>query len=444
MIFLVFILFSPLTMYIAKLGPVIGTISNNHIRILLECEFALSPKPIQLTISAGGETETLQFPYVNGSMILRLELLHPTETHVITFDNVMSDNQLAVCSFNPVVSSVAIFSCDGDGVYHYATGNKAKSWNLANNTKISHALHIGDQVYIDDAYDIGIQRIVETGLDAAYVFDEEIRKLYYQSWFQCREKRVFLANHSNMMIIDDHDMYDNFTSTNFRENVYPRKYMDVFMNVAAKIAGEYQICLSQDVGITKFSDLRNIAKVSFLEGENMKFMIVNSRLTKTDKWMFDDATKQIIRENIQTEKKLIFVDQVSPFIVSHNYTKFKSLFRIGGIDITDHITYSASWINDYNWLFDILSQSNAREIVYATGDLHVGQNHTLIGQYRNIQCLTSSPMSSNVAMKPDSLLRFVADFISQKYERFSYTNNFICYNNFVVISDKLNKTIVVL
>jgi hypothetical protein len=220
--------------------------------------------------------------------------------------------------------------------------------------------------------------------------------------------------------------------------------MDVFINVAAKIAGEYQIGLSQDVAITKFSDLRNIAKVSFLEGADMKFMIVNTRLTKTDKWMFDDATKQIIRENIQTEKKLIFVDQVSPFIVSHNYTQFKSLFKLGGIDITDHITYSASWINDYNWLFDILSQSNAREIVYATGDLHVGQNHTLIGQYRNIQCLTSSPMSSNVAMKPDSLMRFAADFISQKYERFSYTNNFICYNNFVVISNKLNKTIVVL
>jgi hypothetical protein len=314
-------------MYVAKLGPVVGTIANNHIRVLLECDFSLSPTPIHLTISAGGETKSLQIPYANGSVILRLELLHPTETHVITFDNVMSDNQLAVCSFNPVVSSVAIFSCDGAGAHITA---QAKSWNLANNTKISHALHIGDQVYVDDAYDIGMKRIADTGLDATFVFDEEIRKIYYQSWFQCREKRVFLANHINMMIIDDHDIYDNFTSADFRDNVYPRKYMDVFINVAARIAGEYQIGLSKDATISRFSDLRKIAKVSFLESDDMKFVIVNSRLTKTDKWMFDDATKQTIRENIQTEKKLILVDQVSPFIISHNYTKFKSLFKLGG------------------------------------------------------------------------------------------------------------------
>jgi hypothetical protein len=426
-------------MHVAKLGPVIGTICDNHIRILLECDFSLFEldKPIQITVSSGGETTTQYFPYKNGAMILRLELLNREDTHILTFDNLLSDDQLTICSFNPVVSSVAVISCDG------VTDNKAKAWDLANNTKISHALHIGDQVYVDEAYDIGMKRIDDTGLDAAYVFDEEIRKIYYDSWFHCREKRAFLANHINIMIIDDHEIYDNFTSTDFRENVYPRKYMDVFINVAARIAGEYQIGLSQDAIVAKFSDLRKIDKVSFLEGDDMKFVIVNSRLTKTDKWMFDDATKQTIRENIQTEKKLVFVDQVSPFIVSHNYTQFKLLFKLGGIDITDHITYNECWVRDYNWLFDILSQSNAREIVYATGDLHVGQNHTLFGKSGTIQCLTSSPMSSNVAMKPDSPMRFLADFIAHKYDGFSYTNNLICHNNFAVITNKLNKTVVI-
>ena len=51
---------------------------------------------------------------------------------------------------------------------------QAKAWNLANNTKISHALHIGDQVYIDDAYDTGMKRIADTGLDPVPMMAEAV------------------------------------------------------------------------------------------------------------------------------------------------------------------------------------------------------------------------------------------------------------------------------
>jgi hypothetical protein len=432
-------------MYTAILGPVVGTICDNKIRILLECAYKHEAcnNSLHITVSSGGMSESYEVPYKNGAMILRLELLTLDEIHTISFDNVLCDNLPVICSFNPKISSVAIISCDGDGVYHYNTGNKNKVWNLANKTSISHALHIGDQVYVDDAYDIGIKRIDETGFDPSKVFDDEIRKIYYASWFKCREKHVFLANHCNFMCIDDHDIYDNFTSDDFKST---RKYMDIFLDVAARIAGEYQIGLSQDVNVRWFSDLQHIRKVSFLENENMKFIIVNSRLTKTSECMFDDTTKQIIRENVITDKKLIFVDQVSPFIVSHTLTQFKTLFKFVGIDITDHITYKQCWIDDYNWLFRTLIQSNAREIVFATGDLHIGQNHDLISkkkQTQRIHCLTSSPMSSTVAMKPDSQMLYIADFISAQYTGFSYTNDFICYNNFVVIDKLNNKHIVV-
>lgn len=402
------------------LGPIVGAITNNQVRILFESNCA----ELCFSVSAGNQTAEYTRP---NQLITTIDLLNEEEPHTITI------NCLYKCSFDPIVNSVAIISCDGDGFY-YNNGIKREAWKTANNVPTTHAIHIGDQVYIDYAYDIGIKRIlVENNIE--YIFDEEIRAIYRNSWFKNKEKRRFLATHSNIMMIDDHDIYDNFTSPNFDKC---RPHMRTFLDVAARIAGQYQIGLTQDVEIKCFADLWKIPKtIHILQNKYMKFVIVNSRLMKTETQMFDKDELQTHLHLDCEQEKLIVVDQVCPFIVAHKYTVFSQLFTLLGFDIADHVTANQSWIADYEWLFQKMCDSNATKLVFVTGDLHVGQNHTLYSnkKNRNIRCLTSSPISSNVGGLNSN---FIIDVLSQKFKGFSYSQNLICHHNFVVVSRREN------
>ena len=425
-------------LYNVKLGPVVGKIDSGTVRILLECDNK-SNCNLKIVICSHSVVVEKTVNCFVGPNIYIFKLLNNKYPHKIEIKNAISNKTTTVCTFTPVISATAIISCDGDGVYHYKTGNKKAAWNTANCCNVSHAIHIGDQVYIDDAYSYGMRQIVNTTTNeqADAIFTKEIRKIYYDSWFKCEEKRKFLASNSNIMIIDDHDIYDNFTSVDFRENVYVKPRMKLFMDVAARIAGEYQIGLSQDIVIENYDQLKSIEKVTILENDVIKYVIVNSRLTKSQQCMFDVETKAQILEHIQnvSNKKLVFVDQVSPFLLSHQFSQVRAFYKIGGIDITDHVTYKNEWINDYNWLFSSLCNSRANHLVYVTGDLHVGQHHYLIRgrDKKQIRCLTSSPMSSNVGLPDNCIVRWLLSNFSQEFNGFEYDSKCVFYNNFVVV-----------
>ena len=241
------------------------------------------------------------------------------------------------------------------------------------------------------------------------------------------------------------DIYDNFTSIDFAMNKYDRK-MKIFLDVASRLAAIYQIGLSQGrIRITDYNDLRKLDKVTTLESKHTKFIIVNSRLTKTYEYMFgQEVLKQIETEaNNSDHKKIVLVDQVSPFIVTHWLTKMRFMFDMAGIDITDHVTYNRQWINDYKRLFDLLFDVDKNKtIAYVTGDLHIGQEHNLFrsNDGREMHCITTSPISSTVGCEnfgpvADSLF----NSLSQSYDGYTYTNRFIYANNYAIIRDKQNE-----
>ena len=155
--------------------------------------------------------------------------------------------------------------------------------------------------------------------------------------------------------------------------------------------------------------------------------------------MFDADTKAQILGHIQNinQKKIVLVDQVSPFLLSHQFSQVRAFYKMGGIDITDHVTYKNEWINDYNWLFSSLINSNASHIVYVTGDLHMGQHHYLTRKKdkKQIRCLTSSPMSSNVGLPDNCFVRWLLSNYSQQYTNFEYDSNCVFHNNFVVVDN---------
>lgn len=409
------------------LGPIVGAIINHTVRILFESNC----KTLFFSVSAGYKTAEYSRP---NQLITIIDLLNGDERHTITI------NQKHTCSFDPVVNSVSIISCDGDGFYNYNNGIEREAWKTANNVLTTHAIHIGDQVYVDNAYDIGIELMKKKKKkNVKQIFDEEIRAIYRKSWYENQGKRRFLATHSNIMMIDDHEIYDNFTSPNFDKG---RPHMLTFLDVAATIAGEYQIGLSQDVEIKCFADLWKIPKtIHVLQNKYMKFVILNSRLMKTKTQMFD---KPELGKHLHLDceqEKLIVVDQVSPFIVAHKLTVFTKLFTRLGFDIVDHVTANKSWIEDYEWLFRKMCGSNATKLVFVTGDLHVGQNHNLYSDEKNrhIRCLTSSPISSNVGLNSKYNFNCIVDVLSHKFKGFRYSQNLICHHNFVVVSRRENK-----
>ena len=414
----------------ATLGPIVGTITNNQVRILFECS---NCKQLDFSISDGNEPINYTRDY---KLITTIDLLSKLPHTIII-------NGAHKCSFDPVMKSVAIISCDGDGSYkshNYNSGNKQKAWATANSVNATHAIHVGDQVYIDDVYDDVIQQITykQNKEELKRAFEKEIRAVYRKSWFEDKEKHSFLASHLNFMMIDDHEIYDNFTSPSFDKS---KPHMKTFLDVAARIAGQYQIGLSQDIEIKCITDLLNIKKIHVLENKYMKFVIVNSRLMKNETRMFD---KEELKHHLHVNKKqdkLVVVDQVSPFVVAHGYTQFTQLFDLIGIDIKDHVTSNTEWIADYEWLFRKMCDSNAGKLVYVTGDLHVGQNHTLysINNHSKIHCLTSSPISSNIAFQDKYNFKTLLNGLSHKFKGFHYTNNFVCFHNFVVISKRDDK-----
>ena len=422
-----------------RLGPVVGKVETD-VRILLECDNKSSIQ-ITITLYAGFAIQTKTVNLVPGPNLLIIDLLDHNSPHSIVFENVWSMNKKTICTFDPIINGTCIISCDGDGVYHYNTGNKKTAWDLASSKSATHAIHIGDQVYIDDAYANGMKRVTKQTTDTEIIamFESEIRNIYYNSWFLCLEKQNFLATHVNTMIVDDHDIYDNFTSTDFLKKVYTKPKMKLFLDVASRIAGEYQISLTQSVKVETFEQLKDITKVTILEDKNIKFIIINSRVSKTQTGMFDSNTKQLICNNITGifRKKLVVVDQVSPFLLSHKFMQVKLFFTLCGIDITDHVTYRDCWIRDYNWLFGTMCSSDAKKIVYVTGDLHVGQEHVLFRNIdgKEIKCLTSSPMSSNVGLPKNYIMDKLIKTCSQQYTGFNYKNNLIHKNNFVVVTD---------
>ena len=431
--------------YQLLIGPVLGKISkNNKVPILIECESSNSHEQITLCVYSDGQEQTYMFDYSSEPMLLYIDLLNNTSIHTIKFKNVCVIDNYAECKFNPINTGTAIISCDGDGMYHYDTGIKSHAWNSLNNSDITNAIHIGDQVYIDDVYNSTRITADSSDTEMRTIFTDEIKSVYHSSWFVCKSKQQFLANHLNIMIIDDHDVYDNFTSIDFEMNKYDRK-MKIFLDVASKLAAIYQIGLSQsDVHISDYTDLRNISKVTTLESIHTKFIIVNSRLTKSYSHMFgDDILEQIeLEANNSNHKKIVLVDQVSPFIVSNCITNMKFLFSMSGIDITDHVTYNQQWIKDYKRLFDIMFNiEKTKTIAYVTGDLHVGQEHTLFRSCdgREMHCMTSSPLSSNVGLKNFGYIAHcIFNLTAQSYNGYTYINKFVYANNYVIIHDRYN------
>jgi len=187
--------------YKLLLGPVLGKITaDNRIPILIECdkfptETTTPPEHIRLCVRSDGQEKQYTFEYSDQPKLIYVNLLNNKSTHDIVFENVQCKSKPAECKFNPVNVGTAIVSCDGDGVYHYNTGVKDCAWTSLNNSPITNAIHIGDQVYIDDVYKTS--RITDKSSDEEIynIFTEEIKKVYRKSWFDCEPKRLFLASH---------------------------------------------------------------------------------------------------------------------------------------------------------------------------------------------------------------------------------------------------------
>ena len=167
--------------YNVKLGPVVGKIDSGYVRILLEFDNTANCNLFLKVLSRSVIVEKMVNCFV-GSNIFVIKLLNNEHKHTIEFKHAISNNTIAVCTFTPIVTATAIISCDG-----LDKENKQRSWNNANHSGVSNAIHIGDQVYIDNAYSVGMSKITPemTDKQAELIFSSEIRQIYYDSWYKC-------------------------------------------------------------------------------------------------------------------------------------------------------------------------------------------------------------------------------------------------------------------
>jgi hypothetical protein len=325
-------------------------------------------------------------------------------------------------------TSVYFVSCDGQNTKRYnAVGdgpmsNPIKVYNVVGDTDMwkklydnikkdtnihKYVIHIGDQVYMDEANHILF--------DNNTTNDEIIiRRTYYdvyKSNYTNRYKKKVLRSAFNVMICDDHDFIDNYGSV--PHNLTPTMLSNVF--------DMYKIFQEDLYGVKK----HNIKHLVFKD-----FQIIIPDLRKYRQLTTDNTTKY----PIMGETQMTEFDN----IISNTPTNIKRTYYVSTVPLVGatkllnelYTLFSGNptvYICDYfqsngrlyerKHILDTLFEIN--NVVIIGGDYHYAEYYTLVKNYKEIKQITTSPMSSdpNGLVSPFYIRILAFIFVNLLYER---------------------------
>jgi hypothetical protein len=199
------------------LGPIIGKVTETTARVLIEVN-----EDVEITCDAkptNGSAVTQTVTSVKDRPIaFQFDNLLPGREYAITFTGVSAGYPKGrIRTFKPNTDrlNVAALSCN----YLGRRGRQDLWADLRDRYvmpgDVDLVLHLGDQIYGDSAFARALRIINDKEFSTKKRQDEEILEAYrrlYRAWWSYKPTRDVLANVSNLMIWDDHEIRDDWGS----------------------------------------------------------------------------------------------------------------------------------------------------------------------------------------------------------------------------------------
>jgi len=295
-------------------------------------------------------------------------------------------------------TSVYFVSCDGQNIKKYENSNPIVVYNVNDNTDMwkklymdikadmnihKYVIHLGDQMYMDDAHDELIKN--KTTND-----EDTVRSTYYdvyKSNYANKYKKKILKSAYNVMIGDDHDIIDNYKSV-------PTNLTGTMLKNAKEM---YKIFQEDLYGVTD----HDIKHLVFND-----FQIIIPDLRKYRQLITDTTTKypimgetqmiefgNIVKNTPTNIKRTYYVSTIP--LVGVNKTLDKIIGIVSGnttVNIDDYIssnTYLTERVHIMNKLFEL------DNVVVIGGDYHYAEYYTFVKNGKTMKQITTSPISSD-------------------------------------------------
>eukprot|EP01006_Ploeotia_vitrea_P049425 TRINITY_DN67337_c3_g1_i11.p1 TRINITY_DN67337_c3_g1~~TRINITY_DN67337_c3_g1_i11.p1 ORF type:complete len:544 (-),score=25.75 TRINITY_DN67337_c3_g1_i11:1440-3071(-) len=396
-------------------GPVIGLVTCNYARILIEVPSFDWVKIVLLTPLATQPAATITLPAPTGRPIVyAFTGLQPQTTYQVfvsgyghpastfrTFPlnpSLADKLQFGVIACNKVRITLEKISPEGDLWQHLM--------QLVTNRKLDMLLHVGDQIYGDDDYEGWTQGKKEKEAIIAHCkflrawdmlslvppsqwpqYKDRVMEMYRSSYRQTWRHwptRVVLANIPNIMVYDDHEMRDDIGD---KEEDYDVSSLTRFIAECARVVTfEYQRQLYEDIDLnqTLFQRVPRENHILHPMGD-YGLLFVDGRGAKVFNHTPDDprpflTTAQFndLRENLLVNgsydscKVLIVLSQIPILFFGRSITEKVAEKADDFEGMWQYKSHESEAVELLELIWQWKSRAPWRHVILAGGDVHLG------------------------------------------------------------------------
>jgi phosphodiesterase/alkaline phosphatase D-like protein len=435
-----------------KTGPIIGKVTTNTARILVEFEHSG-----YVTMKLSSKDNNKKHLIVENAlgltpMIFKFDNLEPNTRYNISLSNSNQDNLGEIrASFKTLPENfennsslkIAIVACN-DIHYTKKIPEKFNLWTdmaqKAEQGELDYVFHIGDQLYLDSDDWWGKQTSAHAVAKILYGvnyirYKEQIREIIrheYRKAFNFKPTKILLANTPNLMILDDHEIHNDFS----RDKKYRTEgtWEHFWSNQARYVYYQYQRQLREDIDFRNFEEtsgeffLENIFdnKIGFFFMDHRANRVWHKKNLESDDDDEDDDSesyldkkqKDYFYNSLKTKFKdtqvLFIISTIPIFMVSEETTKI--LAKTISEDFAELWTYEHS--EDLVKFFDKLrkwkSLKKNREVILIGGDMHFAFHSDIL--YKNKTFFKQMTTSGIVMNKYDfNATEFIDSVMSIKH-----------------------------
>lgn len=365
-------------------GPVIGKVTDTTARILVEVDDDLQVTCDATDANKNVVSETVNFAKERPS-VFKLQGLLPETEYEITFKGVAANYPKGrVRTFKASTDrlNVAAVSCNFLG-----RRDEKDLWADLRDRYVMPGdvdllLHVGDQIYGDATFARALKIINSREPKGKKAQNEQILEAYrrlYRVWWADPSTRDVLANVSNLMIWDDHEIRDDWGSR--REDYDPNSVEYRVGTLARQVYREYQRQLWDDAPHTDdeqhFHVWGSIGLLFVDQRGGRSFGRDAARpYLSTRQW--DGIVKALETGVFSTVRALIVVTSVPLVYLGGNITRLGTYAADDLYDHWSHPLHAKEQVEMVRALREWkAARGGQRELLVVGGDVHVG-GHTYI------------------------------------------------------------------
>lgn len=370
------------------LGPIIGKVTETTARVLIEIDSATTVTCV-ITDTTGNVLNFNGKVLKNRPFVFRLTGLQPNMKYKVSFTGVDSNfpiGRIRTFDANANKMNIAAVSCNAP-VRNGSTDlwqDLLDRYVMPNDVDL--LIHIGDQVYGDGVFTKSKRIINENIPPGKKIQDAKIKELYrdlYRSWWSIPATRKVLANVSNLMIWDDHDIRDDWGSLS--EDFDKSSVEFRIGTLARQVYREYQRQLWDDFDIDSLP--ANSDEHHHHSWGQIGILFLDQRSGRsfgrdaarpylgTRQWNF--VENQLKTGDLSKVRALIVVTSVPLVYLGGNITTLGSNIPIAN-DLLDHWSHTFHQKEQIEMIRALrewkAAKNGQRELLVVGGDVHIGGN----------------------------------------------------------------------